>query len=235
MDIRMFLLACAQALAPGQRYDLSSWKLQTCLRSPREVLPSQLHNYSDANFFLSTDGAMVLRTPDNGPAITSHASHPRTEFREVGVPDWAVDAKSTHELSVNCTVMRVSNTSGKTVIAQVHGSAETDERAKLLKLQWGDGRLQARVKNTSAPYSEFGLDIGYYRRGEALEVRVSLQGPELTVRVNGRSVSYRPPVNQSDRFYFKAGDYDQCQPCGSSDQFAEVLITALNTRHVVVR
>jgi len=32
----------------------------------------------------------------------------------------------------------------------------------------------------------------------------------LSVVVNGKAITYKPPFNPADRFYFKAGDYNQC-------------------------
>jgi hypothetical protein len=49
----------------------------------------------------------------------------------------------------------------------------------------------------------------------------------LRVVVNGKAVAYTPPFNSTDRFYFKAGDYNQCKPCGHAGQFAEVHLAAL--------
>ena len=133
---------------PGQRYNLSGWKLQTCLETPKEVFQPELSNYSDANFFLGTGGTISLRTPDNASGITVHASHPCTELRETGVPDWGFGG--THTLSASCAVMRVSNTTGKTIIAQVHGSVD-EEQAEVLKLQYARGKSETVFKKHNIP------------------------------------------------------------------------------------
>ena len=232
------LLASTQAsgpvVAPGQRYDLRDWQLQTCLQSPRVVSNASLVTYTDKNFFLSGDGAIVMITPDNASAMTTHSTHPRTEFRETGFPDWHLDAGS-HAMNLTTAVARVSNTTGETIIMQIHGSVD-EEIAKVLKLRWTrtqlhHGKVEARVKKTVAPYAEIGLDCGTYALNATLDVQVVVSGAKLTVTVNGKSAQYAPPFNKQDTYYFKAGDYSQCKPCGTVGEYAEVRLSKLSTRH----
>ena len=172
-------------------------------------------------------------TPDNATAITSHADHPRTEFRDKSAPDWPIggsDARS-HALLLRTAVQRVSSTNGETILAQIHGSVD-EEIAKVLKLRWSRGLVEARVKNRTAPYAEFGLPLGEYALGDTLAVSVRVwPNATLAISVNGRSVNYAPPINGTDRFYFKAGDYNQCKPCGTAGQYAEVHVSALTALH----
>ena len=128
-------------------------------------------------------------------------------------------------------VQRVSNTSGETILAQIHGSVD-QEIAKVLKLRWTHGLVEARVKNRTAPHAEFGLSLGQYALGEMLTVSVNVwANATLTISVNGRSAEYAPPINSADRFYFKAGDYNQCHPCGTAGQYAEVHVSGLTALH----
>jgi hypothetical protein len=100
--------AVAPPRTPGQALNLSGWQLQTCLASPRVVQGAELTTYTDSNFFLSDDGGgIVMLTPDNATAVTTHSTHPRTEFREVAVPDWPLDAGE-HVLLLRTAVLRVS-------------------------------------------------------------------------------------------------------------------------------
>eukprot|EP01051_Picozoa_sp_SAG22_P005902 SAG22_NODE_366_length_11615_cov_13.379125_4_plen_192_part_00 len=168
-----------------------------------------LATYTDRNFFLADDRTIVMLTPDNATAVTAHADHPRTEFRETGVADWSWLDSGEHTLSLLTTVLRVSNTTQETIIAQIHGSVD-EEIAKVIKLRWTRGRVEARVKNTTAPFAEFSLDCGTYTLGTPLEVEVRASAGVLQVAVNEKTVSYTPPFNPADRFYFKAGDYNQC-------------------------
>lgn len=215
---------------PGEALNLTGWQLQTCLQQPRVVSGAALRSYTDRNFFLSTDGsAAVMLTPDNDSAVTTHSSHPRTEFRETGVADWALD-KGEHVLLLGTAVLRVSNTTQETIIMQIHGSVD-EEIAKVLKLRWTGGRVEARVKKKTAPYDEIGLDCGQYHLGQLLTVQVRVATGVLHVAVNGKEVSYVPPYNSSDRYYFKAGDYSQCKPCGHAGQYAEVHLSQLHTEH----
>lgn len=194
--------------APGQVHNLSGWQLDTCLHSPRIVKALELATYTDRNFFLANDSSIVMVTPDNATAVTAHADHPRTELREVGVADWKFDG-GVHTLSLLTTVQRVSNTTQETIIAQIHGSVD-EEIAKVVKLRWTRGRVEARVKNKTMPHAEFGLDCGKYVLGTSLAVKVRVAAGMLQVVVNGNAVNYTPPFNPNDRFYFKAGDYNQC-------------------------
>jgi len=128
--------AAASALpprAPGQAHNLTGWQLDTCLHSPRSVKALALATYTDPNFFLGDDDTIVMLTPDNATAVTAHADHPRTEFRETGVADWELDSGE-HVLSLLTAVLRVSNTNNETIIAQIHGSVN-EEIAKVIKLR----------------------------------------------------------------------------------------------------
>ena len=125
-------------LAPGRQHNLTGWELQTCLESPRTVEGNALTTYADANFYSGLSGAIVMRTPDNDTVVTTHSSHPRTEFREIGVADWAFDA-GVHALTMRTAVTRVSTTNNETIIAQIHGSID-EEIAKVLKLRWTNVR-----------------------------------------------------------------------------------------------
>ena len=40
----------------------------------------------------------------------------------------------------------MSTTNNETILAQIHGSAD-EEIAKVVKLRWTNGRVEARVKN----------------------------------------------------------------------------------------
>ena len=74
----------------------------------------------------------------NASVVTAHSSHPRTEFRETGVADWALDSGE-HVLNLRTAVLHVSDTTGETIIAQIHGSVD-EEIAKVIKLRWTRGR-----------------------------------------------------------------------------------------------
>ena len=135
--------AAASALpprAPGQAHNLTGWQLDTCLHSPRSVKAPALATYTDPNFFLGDDDTIVMLTPDNATAVTAHADHPRTEFRETGVADWELDSGE-HVLSLLTAVLRVSSTNNETIIAQIHGSVN-EEIAKVIKLRWTNGRVE---------------------------------------------------------------------------------------------
>ena len=91
--------------------------------------------------------------------------------------------------------------------------------------------MEARVKKTTAPYAEIGLDCGTYALNATLDIKVAVSGAQLAVTVNGQAAHYAPPFNKQDKYYFKAGDYSQCKPCGTPREFAEVHLSKLSTRH----
>lgn len=221
---------------PGQTHDLRDWELQTCLNSPCIVDSASLATYSSEHFYLGDDGAIVMIAPDNATGCTTtHATHPRTELRETGVPDWRLQDAGTHTMRMTTAVVRVSSTNNETIIMQIHGSVN-EEIAKVLKLRWTNGKVEARVKNHTAPFDEFGLDCGTYALNTTLEVTVVATGgasPRLAVTVNGKAVSYAPPFDVLDRYNFKAGDYSQrsVTPPFSKTDFAEVHLRKLQTVH----
>ena len=149
-------------LAPGRQHNLTGWELQTCLESPRTVEGNALTTYADANFYSGLSGAIVMRTPDNDTVVTTHSSHPRTEFREIGVADWAFDA-GVHALTMRTAVTRVSTTNNETIIAQIHGSID-EEIAKVLKLRWTNGRVKARVKTPARRTPRSGWTVALVTR-----------------------------------------------------------------------
>ena len=158
-------------IAPGTVFDFTSkWQLQTCWDSPRVVQGAALQTYSSAHFYLqqraqnaTLHGAagIVFVTPDNSSAHTAHADHPRTEFRDISTPDWewptsqvetTIETTSSptsavsHRLSATLIVDHVAG--GKkpwTIIGQIHGSVD-EEIAKVIKLRWTGGLVEARVK-----------------------------------------------------------------------------------------
>jgi len=212
--------------APGTVFNLNGWKLQTCV-THKEISGHQLSSYSDNNFFLASDKGMGFRTPDNCPHFTPHSIHPRTELREIGVKDWKLGG--THELSAACKVMHVARAG--TVIAQIHGSTR-DERAMLMLLYWlHDGTVEAHVKHNEPPYHTKRLDLGRYKLGELMKYEVSMEGTKLAVTVNGAHVTYTPPVTDEETFYFKAGNYNQCNSNCDENDYAEVRFYEIRTKH----
>lgn len=229
--ILLFSSAVADWVPPGHVYDFSGWKLQKC-STEGEVQGDELQIFSDRTFFLAEDNGITFRTPDNCSFVTSHATHPRTELREIGVPDWEVGPLGgVHVLRVEMAVLHAADVDPTVCIGQIHGVALNEERAMLLKLEWQGGRVEARVKNSTAPYREFGLDLGSLEYGERFEYEVRVERAQLTVTLNGRSVTYIPPIAPEDAFYFKAGNYNQCSASCDPNDYAEVHIYAFNTSH----
>ena len=181
-------------IAPGSAFDFTSkWQLQTCWDAPRVVQGAALQTYASPHFFLETAPnatcgnatGIVFVTPDNASAHTTHADHPRTELRDISTPDWAWPSPgatatatataiettvASHRLRAMLVVDHVaSGAKPWTIIAQIHGSID-EERAKVIKLRWTGGLVEARVKNATAPFVEIGLPLGRYALGDVLQV-----------------------------------------------------------------
>ena len=174
-----------------------------------------------------------MRTPDAASTVTTNSDHPRTELREKEVSDWEFGTGN-HTLVAKVSVLSVSNTTGQTVIGQIHGSVN-EEIAKVVKLRWNrDGSVEARVKNNSSPYLEYGLSCGKFSLGEQLTYVINLNKTLLKVTVNGNlcgGIIHKPPFNSADKYYFKVGNYNQCAPCLKSKGIAKVALLAIQTVH----
>lgn len=140
--------------APGTVFDfMHKWELQTCFQSPTVVVGPMLQKYKSKHFYLDQGPSIVFLTPDNSTARTTHSTHPRTEMRDISVPDWPWPRTSAleegaggirHILTATLVVDHVAATKPETVIAQIHGSID-EEIAKIVKLRWTGGLVEARV------------------------------------------------------------------------------------------
>lgn len=229
--ITFFFAVVADRVPPGHDYDFAGWKLQKCM-TEGEVKGDQLQNFSDPTFFLAEDGGIAFRTPDNCSFVTAHASHPRTELRDIGVPEWEVGPHGgVHVLRVEMAVLHAADANPTVAIGQIHGVLHDEERSMMVKLEWHGGRVEAHVKNSTVPYDEFGLDLGPLEYGERFVYEVRVEQAQLTVTLNDRSVTYAPPIAPEDAFYFKAGNYNQCSVSCDPHDYAEVHIYAVNSSH----
>lgn len=159
--------------APGTVFDfMHKWELQTCFQSPTVVVGPMLQKYKSKHFYLDQGPSIVFLTPDNSTARTTHSTHPRTEMRDISVPDWPWPRTSAleegaggirHILTATLVVDHVAATKPETVIAQIHGSID-EEIAKIVKLRWTGGLVEARVillllfhSSTFSPHSAYHL------------------------------------------------------------------------------
>lgn len=216
---------CA-AEAPGEKYDLSSFKLQTCLKSaPREVKGADLKHYSDDRFYLSDDGGIAMKVYSNDE--TRFSSEPRTEFEDTSVPSWKW-GEGSHQLKASVKVMKMPH-GQHTFIGQVHcAHKQGGELCMLLKLRYSyDGKVEARVKDSSGHDIAQG-DLGSVSLGNELNYEILCEGKTLKVTVNGKSIQYDPPTKSVQTFYLKAGNY--FQDTSGSDE-SEVRFYSLTTSH----
>jgi len=209
---------------PGKKFDMTHWKLQTCVKDPKEVEYPKLKEYKDEKHFKLDGDYMVMRVPDKGETYSS--SDPREELREVG-HSWK-GGHGKHELHATLMVHHVSH---KVTIAQVHGeSSKSDPRKLVLMLQYKNETVFANVRDHKSPHNTVTLEMGHVKLNHLFTYSVKLDGSKMDITVNGKHVSHEPPYMDADH-YFKAGAYSQCRHCKDSDDYVEVRFKQLSTKH----
>jgi hypothetical protein len=219
-------------LPPGQNFDLSNWELQLPIGSagsPTTITQPQLATFTDAYFYTDkTDGAMTFFTPENG-VHTANSNFPRSELRELKPGgDWPLTG--THILTAT---LKVEDTLAHVSIGQVHiGTGGTPSSTKpLLEIfYYSSGQINLLLE-TSPSGGGPETAVTTVPIGTKFSYTVKIVGNALTLIVNGVTHTYT--INSSynsERFYFKAGDY--LQTTGSSSTIgAHVAFYALNVVH----
>jgi hypothetical protein len=213
LAMSMGLSAAAQAAtAPGQNFDLSGYTLQLPTGAQGDVdtkSGSQLEaGYTDAHYFYSaSDGAMVMMDPRVG-YTTSGSQHPRTELRENAT--WTTAGTNILDASV-----AVTKVPGTTTIAQIfQGSGPSKP---LCELQYSaSGAVKLFVENTNQGGSSTTTTISSVALGTRFTYQLKLSGKTITAKVNGTTKTFTTDDSfVGERFYFKAGNYDQTATQGT--------------------
>lgn len=199
---------------PGGNFSLSAWSLQLPIGTSGSVTTksgadleagytNQYYFYTDSN-----DGSMVMMDPSKGYAtgqLPGGSSHPRTEMRETAL--W--DPSGTNTLTAQVAVTKVPK---NTTIAQIFvGSGPASKPLCELQVH-SNGDIALFLENTDADGTGSTTPIiSNVPIGQRFTYILTLTGTKLTVKINDEATkSYTIDSSFSnDRFYFKAGDYDQ--------------------------
>ena len=220
--------------APGNRYDLSHWKLTLPDAEASEVDNARLRGgYASRYFHLADDGSMAFVAPAGGGS-TKNSDYPRAELRELLDPsddnrNWSV--AGFHQLSASAQVLRAPSTQ-KIIVGQIHGF----DARPLVKLQWHKGRLRVLIKRHPQGSNEEIKHSFAARVGEKpFRYAIALRDGVVTVEVEGerfqQDVLANDPAWRDVRFYFKAGAYVQDDDRDGDDDVGEVRFTQLAVQH----
>jgi Alginate lyase len=200
------------ALAPGQNFDLHSYRLQTLDDHLQFKQVSPIGSYQDPFFFTQPGaGAMNFRVP-SGAGHTGGSEFPRVELREIdswmmGLPDGAL-----HRETIRLRVVSEPAT-GRLIFAQIHG--EEISGTELLKMRWSHGEIIMAVKKHPGDGEEKISLLRGLTLGDAIECRLELINEKLTVNLRSgdraaeRSFDYDKESWKNVPLYFKAGNYAQ--------------------------
>jgi hypothetical protein len=219
-------------LPPGQNFDLSNWQLQLPIGSagsPTTISQPQLATFTDPYFFTDpNDGAMSFFTPENG-VHTANSSFPRSELRELKPGgDWPLTGTHTQTAT-----LIVHDTLAHVAIGQIHignGGTPTSTKPLLELFYYSTGAINLLLETSPAGGGPETL-ITTVPLGTKFSYTIKVVGNALTIIVNGVTKTFTIDSSyNSERFYFKAGDY--LQTTGSSSTVgAHVSFYALKVVH----
>ncbi len=195
----------ASADAPGQHFDLTSYKLQTPIAkgdSVEEIAQPALHDFAASSFYFDAGSkAMVFECPDNG-APTRGSHFPRSELRDTH--EWTFSGQ--HSLSASLAVAQ-QPASGNIIVGQIHGNGAGSEA---LKIRWSKGDVVVGVKTSPGNTEERFPLVHGLALGSRIDYRIAQSDHVVTVTVNGVSKSFTYDHSwDGDTVYFKAGNYLQ--------------------------
>ncbi|HXC02605.1 MAG TPA: polysaccharide lyase family 7 protein, partial [Opitutaceae bacterium] len=217
---------------PGQNFNLSNWELDLPTGSSGNIniiTQPQLATYTDAYFYTDpNDGAMTFFCPENG-VHTTNSSFPRSELRELNPGgDWPLTGTN-----IQTATLKVEDTLAHVAIGQIHignGGTPTSTKPLLELFYYSTGQITLLLE-TSPSGGGPETNVTTVPLGQKFSYTIKTVGNALTIIVNGVTQNYT--INSSynsERFYFKAGDY--LQTTGSSSTVgAHVAFYALNVTH----
>lgn len=195
----------SSADAPGQHFDLATYKLQTPIArrdSVEEVAQPALRDFVAPFFYYDASAqAMVFNCPDNG--ATTRGSHfPRSELRDTD--EWTFSGQ--HTLSASLAVTQQPG-SGNIIVGQIHGNGPGSEA---LKIRWSKGDVVVGIKSSPGSTEERFTLVRGLALGDRIDYTIAQSGHTVTVTVNGASKSFTYDHSwDGDSVYFKAGNYLQ--------------------------
>lgn len=195
------------AAAPGSNFNLAPFTLQLPTGWAGKIDTVSGANlaagYTNPHYFYtdSADGAMVMIDPAQG-WTTSGSKHPRTELREAAT--WT--SAGINQLNATVAVPQVPH---HTAIGQIfQGSGPSKPLCELQVAS--DGVVRLLLENTNQGGSSTVHGIASVVPGARFDYELGLTGTTITVKVGGAVQSFTMDASfDGERFYFKAGDYDQ--------------------------
>lgn len=216
---------------PGDRIDLTRWKLTLPVETPRagnpdEVDPAELRSFSLApHFRLTPEGDGVVFQAPAGGAVTKNSRYPRSELREMTEDgkrhaSWSTTA-GTHTLRIRQAITRVPKVKPHVVAGQVH-----DAKDDLIMI-----RLEGRKLFVESDGSSIGTLDPDYALGTMFGV--TIVAGEGRLRVHYNDVAKVDVARKASNCYFKAGVYTQSNPDKGEapEECGEVVIYALEVDH----
>lgn len=222
-------------VAPGGNFNLSLWMLQLPTGSSGSVTTisaNQLagaQGYQNSYYFYTdtNDGAMVLMDPTTG-ATTSGSKHPRTELHE-NTSGWST--AGTNLLSVQAQVVQVPSS---VCVGQIFQAAPAPSKPLLELMYFKDGTIKVLLEATNQGGTGAFTTLGSIPAGSKFSYELSLTGTTIKITINGVAHNFALPASFiGEKFYFKAGAYDQSATSGTPGTKPGTLVKiyALNVTH----
>ena len=200
------------ALAPGQNFDLSSYRLQTLDTRLQFKEVNPVGTYQDRFFFTDhTTGAMTFSVP-SGAGHTKDSKFPRVELRENS--SWTMDSRDgrQHSESIVLQVLAEPKT-GELIFAQIHG--EKTGGSEALKMRWSHGEILMGVKKHYGDDEEKISLLRGLSLGDTIECHLEFVNGMLMVHIRSgnvtstRSFGYAVNSWRGIPLYYKVGIYSQ--------------------------
>ena len=200
------------ALAPGQNFDLSSYRLQTLDTRLQFKEVNPVGTYQDRFFFTDHNtGAMTFRVP-SGAGHTKDSKFPRVELREN--ISWTMDSRDgrQHSESIVLQVLAEPKT-GELIFAQIHG--EKTGGSEALKMRWSHGEILMGVKKHYGDDEEKISLLRGLSPGDTIECHLEFVNGMLMVHIRSgnvtstRSFGYAVNSWRGIPLYYKVGIYSQ--------------------------
>jgi hypothetical protein len=187
------------ALAPSSAYTLKGWKLQI----PGPIDIDNLVNYSSGYFFLNNDGLLEFSLDASEKGFTPHAKFVRSELRYND--NWKLPCNKELSAELEADSLLIPD---KVTVMQIHGiTASGSDAPPLLRIAVNNGSLYAFLMNAGGKADEIHLLDNAGKTFFSVDILVN--GYNLSVSVNGKTVFERDISYWNYFNYFKIGCYPQ--------------------------
>jgi hypothetical protein len=205
--------AAFEDAGPRPLMDYAIWQLQLPTgsgTSPDTVPPSQLATFSNIYFYRAADGGQIFMDPATG-ITTQNSTRCRTELRETD-PSGAAAAWSPTGTNVMTVTGKVLQGSSITVGQVFNGT----DGITLAELQYSPNGFTVFYEESRSGGGSTGLGN---RTALNTNYTFTMEFSQnvLTITINGNRVYTHTPSAGilNNKFYFKAGNYDQTTSAGT--------------------